>query len=145
MVMPIRTRRLFPAGAFLAGCCVLAVIAAPRLLPIRFRNVAADAGISFVLENHPTARKHMIETMPGGIAVFDYDGDGRPDIYFTNGAEIPSLEKTLSKYWNRLYRNEGNWKFRDVTQQAGVAGAGYSVGAAVGDFDNDGRPDLFVA
>ncbi len=87
----------------------------------------------------------MIETMPGGIAVFDYDGDGRPDIYFTNGADIPSLEKSSPKYWNRLYRNEGNWKFRDVTEQAGVAGAGYSMGAAVGDYDNDGHPDLFVA
>ncbi len=91
--------------------------------PIRFRDVAAAAGISFVLENHPTDRKHMIETMPGGIAVFDYDGDGRPDIYFTNGADIPSLEKSSPKYWNRLYRNEGNWKFRDVTEQAGVAGS----------------------
>ena len=65
--------------------------------PIRFREVAAAAGISFVLENHPTDRKHMIETMPGGIAVFDYDGDGRPDIYFTNGADIPSLEKILAQ------------------------------------------------
>jgi enediyne biosynthesis protein E4 len=125
-----------------AGLCVWA--AAP-LPPIRFREVAAAAGISFMLENHPTERKHMIETMPGGIAVFDYDGDGRPDIYFTNGADIPSLEKSSPKYWNRLYRNEGGWKFRDVTEQAGVAGAGYSMGAAVGDFDNDGHPDLFVA
>ncbi len=87
----------------------------------------------------------MIETMPGGIAVFDYDGDGRPDIYFTNGADLPSLDKSSPKYWNRLYRNEGNWKFRDVTEQADVVGAGYSMGAAVGDFDNDGHPDLFVA
>lgn len=113
--------------------------------PIRFRDRAADAGLRFVLENHPTERKHMIETMPGGIAVFDYDGDGLPDIYFTNGAAIPSLEKSEPKYWNRLYRNEGNWKFRDVTAEAGVAGAGYSMGAAVADYDNDGKPDLFVA
>jgi hypothetical protein len=125
-----------------ASKCVWAAAPVP---PIRFREVAAAAGISFVLENHPTDRKHMIETMPGGIAVFDYDGDGRPDIYFTNGADIPSLEKTSPKYWNRLYRNEGAWKFRDVTEQAGVAGAGYSMGAAVGDFDNDGHPDIFVA
>jgi hypothetical protein len=111
-----------------ASKCVWAAAPAP---PIRFREVASAAGISFVLENHPTDRKHMIETMPGGIAVFDYDGDGRPDIYFTNGADIPSLEKTSPKYWNRLYRNEGAWKFRDVTEQAGVAGAGYSMGAAV--------------
>jgi hypothetical protein len=113
--------------------------------PIRFRELAAAAGVNFVLENHPTERKHMIETMAGGIAVFDYDGDGKPDIYFTNGADIPSLEKTAPKYWNRLYRNEGGWKFRDVTEEAGVAGAGYSMGAAVGDYDNDGHPDLFVA
>ncbi len=113
--------------------------------PIRFREVAAAAGVSFVLENHPTEHKHMIETMPGGIAVFDYDGDGRPDIYFTNGADIPSLEKSAPKYWNRLFHNEGNWKFTDVTEQAGVSGAGYSMGAAVGDYDNDGHPDLFVA
>ena len=83
--------------------------------------------------------------MPGGIAVFDYDGDGRPDIYFTNGAEIPSLEKSSPRYWNRLYRNEGGMKFRDVTEEAGVAGAGYSMGAAAADYDNDGHTDLFVA
>ena len=110
-----------------------------------FARSPAKPASRFVLENSPTDRKHLIETMPGGIAVFDYDGDGRPDIYFTNGADIPSLEKSSPKYWNRLYRNEGNWKFRDVTEQAGVAGAGYSMGAAAADFDNDGHPDLFVA
>ncbi|HKD08940.1 MAG TPA: CRTAC1 family protein [Bryobacteraceae bacterium] len=124
---------------------VLAYTASPIAPPIRFREVAAAASLDFVLENNPTQRKHMIETMPGGIAVFDYDGDGRPDIYFTNGASIPSLEKSSPKYWNRLYRNEGNMKFRDITEEAGVAGAGYSMGAAVADFDNDGLPDLFVA
>lgn len=86
----------------------------------------------------------MIETMPGGVAAFDYNGDGRPDIFFTNGADVPSLRKTSSTYWNRLYRNDGNFHFTDVTEQAGVAGEGYSTGVAVGDFDNDGHPDLFV-
>lgn len=120
--------------------------AAPNAAPpILFRELAAEAGISFTLQNSPTPRKHMIETMPGGIAILDYDGDGLPDIYFTNGAEIPSLEKSSPKFWNRLYRNEGNWHFRDVTEAAGVAGAGYSMGAAAADYDNDGRPDLFVA
>jgi hypothetical protein len=124
----------------------LVLAAAPASVPsIRFREVAAEAGLTFVLENHPTPQKHLIETMPGGIAVFDYDGDGRPDIYFTNGAEVPLLTKSSPKYWNRLFHNEGAWKFRDVTEQAGVAGAGYSMGAAVGDFDNDGHPDLFIA
>src|SRR5213592_2952182 len=105
------------------------LLAAELSPPIRFHEIA----LPFVLHNNPTPRKHLIETMPGGIAVFDYDGDGRPDIYFTNGADIPSLEKSSPKYWNRLYRNEGGSKFRDVTEQAGVAGAGYSMGAAVGD------------
>jgi hypothetical protein len=87
----------------------------------------------------------MIETMAGGLSVFDYDGDGRPDIFFTNGADLPSLSKTGPQYWNRLYHNEGHMKFRDVTEEAGVAGAGYSMGAAAADYDNDGKPDLFVA
>ena len=115
------------------------------LSPIRFQNVVAQSGIDFVLHNSPTPQKHMIETMAGGLAVFDYDGDGRPDIFFTNGAELPSLTKTNPQYWNRLYRNEGSMKFRDVTQETGIAGEGYSMGAAAGDFDNDGKPDLFVA
>ena len=87
----------------------------------------------------------MIETMAGGLAIFDYDGDGRPDIFLTNGAAIPTLQKDDPKYWNRLFRNEGGMKFRDVTKSAGVAGEGYSMGAAAGDYDNDGKPDLFVA
>lgn len=115
------------------------------LSPIRFEDVAAQSGIDFVLRNCPTPQKHMIETMAGGLAVFDYDGDGKPDIFFTNGADLPSLQKTGPKYWNRLYHNEGNMKFRDVTAQAGLAGEGYSMGAAAADFDNDGKPDLFVA
>ncbi len=116
-----------------------------QLAPIRFRNVAESAGIHFVLENHPTPDKHLIETMPGGIAASDYNNDGLTDIYFTNGADIPSLEKDSPKYFNRLYRNDGAMKFTDVTAEAGVAGAGYSMGAAAGDYDNDGNLDLFVA
>jgi hypothetical protein len=113
--------------------------------PIRFVEQAAAGKLNFVLENDPTETKHLIETMAGGLAVFDYDGDGRPDIFFTNGAEVPSLNKTSPKYWNRLYHNEGGMRFRDVTEEAGVAGKGYDMGAAVGDYDNDGKTDLFVA
>src|SRR5689334_4351614 len=116
-----------------------------HLSPIQFRNVAQSAGLDFTLENNPTPRKHMIETMAGGVAAFDYDGDGLTDIFFTNGAAIPSLEKESPKFLNRLYRNMGGMKFIDVTNDAGVGGEGYSMGAAVGDFDNDGHADLFVA
>jgi len=113
--------------------------------PIRFREMAGQAGLDFVLQNNPTPRKHMIETMPGGVAAFDYNGDGLTDIFFTNGASIPSLEKDSPKFFNRLYRNDGGMKFTDVTSETGVAGTGYSMGAAAADYDNDGYTDLFVA
>ncbi len=115
--------------------------AGPRIC---FRDEAAKSGIGFVLQNSPTPEKHMIETMPGGIAAFDYNNDGLPDLYFTNGASSPGLVKDGEKYSNRLYRNDGGMKFTDVTSQAGVAGAGYSMGVAAADFDNDGNVDLFV-
>lgn len=124
---------------------LLLALAAAAVAPVQFRNVARDSGIDFVLENNATPDKHIIETMPGGVAAFDYDGDGLIDIFFTNGAAIPSLEKNQPKFRNRLYRNLGGMKFKDVTEEAGLAGAGYSMGAAAADFDNDGRVDLFVA
>jgi len=117
----------------------------PAADPIRFRNVAHVAGVDFVLDNSPTPEKHMIETMPGGIATLDYNNDGLTDIFFTNGAKLPSLKKEEPRFYNRLYRNDGNMKFTDVTEEAGVKGEGYSQGAAVGDFDNDGWVDIFVA
>ncbi len=82
--------------------------------------------------------------MAGGVAVFDYNNDGRLDIFFTNGAEMPSLKKTSAKYWNRLFRNNGDGTFTDVTEKAGLAGSGYDTGVAVGDYNNDGYEDLFV-
>ena len=112
---------------------------------MRLRDVAQEAGLVFVHQNSPSARKHLIETMPGGVALFDYDGDGRLDVFFTNGAAVPSLEKDDPRYANRLFRNEGGLRFRDVTDAAGVRGAGYAMGVAAADYDNDGRTDLFVA
>jgi hypothetical protein len=112
---------------------------------IRFRDIAESAGLRFITENCPTAEKHQPETMPAGVALFDYDGDGLLDIYLVNGADMPSLVKTGPKYYNRLFHNNGNGTFTDVTERAGVAGAGYGMGVAVGDYDNDGWPDLFLA
>ena len=111
----------------------------------RFVDVAAASGIAFSHRHSPTPEKHYPESVPGGVAVFDYNGDGRPDIFFTNGAEMPALVKSGDGYANRLYRNDGAMKFTDVTAAAGVSGAGYAMGAAAADYDNDGRVDLFVA
>ena len=82
--------------------------------------------------------------MTGGVALFDYDNDGFLDIFFTNGAAIPSLEKTDSSFSNRMFHNNGDGTFTDVTAKAGLAGVGYSMGAAAGDYDNDGFVDLYV-
>lgn len=101
--------------------------------------------IPFHLENDETPAKNLPETMAGGVAIFDYNGDGRPDLFLTNGAEISTLKKDSPKYSNRLFRNEGDGLFTDVTEKAGIAGTGYDMGVAVGDYDNDGHEDLFVA
>jgi len=152
--MNTNQKRRLPILAVLAISTVVMVVTSVEgqrgpvvgaISPIRFRNVATEAGVDFVLENNATPEKQMIETMPGGVVAFDYDGDGLIDIFFTNGATIPSLEKDSPKFRNRLYRNLGGMRFKDVTEEAGLAGAGYSMGAAAADFDNDGHTDLFVA
>ena len=112
---------------------------------IRFEDISEKAGVHFTTQNSPTPNKNQIETMVAGVALLDYDGDGYLDIYLVNGAAIPSLQKESPKYWNRLFRNNHDGTFTDVTVKAGVAGSGYGMGVAVGDYDNDGRPDIFLA
>ncbi|HLY15640.1 MAG TPA: CRTAC1 family protein [Bryobacteraceae bacterium] len=123
----------------------LAALAGVVLEPITFQEVAASAGVHFTNDGSPSPAKHNPEFLVAGVAVFDYDGDGYPDIYFVNGAAIPSLVKTGPQYKNRLYRNNHDLTFTDVTDKAGVGGAGFGMGVAVGDYDNDGWPDLFIA
>ncbi len=101
-------------------------------------------GIPYQLKNSWTPHKHQIETMPGGVAVLDFDNDGRLDLFFVNGARQPFLKKVGAEWWNRLYRNLGGWKFEDVTEKAGLRGEGYGMSATAGDFDNDGFTDLLV-
>lgn len=111
---------------------------------IEFEDIIESSKIKFKLKNSTSPQHYTIETMTGGVAVFDYNNDGLLDIFFTNGASIPSLEKTDSSYANRLFRNNGDGTFTDVTERAGLQGIGYSMGVAAGDYDNDGFVDLYV-
>jgi hypothetical protein len=126
--------------------------AAPQFpSPVTFTDITDRSGISFKHNASMTPTKYLLETMGGGVGLLDFDGDGRLDIFFTNGALIePGMkkgkmpDKSDRRYWNRLYRQKPDGTFEDVTQQAGVKGTGYSFGVAVGDYDRDGNSDLFV-
>ena len=152
LLLAIRIRRysvLALAGGVAAltsaGAWISRAAATPEPDPITFEDIAARSGIDFVLQNSATPARHQIETMAGGVAIFDYNGDGKPDIYFVNGARQPQLDKPDPSFYNRLYRNNGDGSFTDVTVAAGVRGDGFATGVSAGDFDNDGREDLFVA
>jgi enediyne biosynthesis protein E4 len=131
--------------------CMLFLLAAGAAWSLRAMGGAASAirfelkPIPFQLEHGEVTARHVPATMAGGVAVFDYNRDGRPDIFFTNGANLATLKKDDPKYRNRLFRNDGKGVFTDVTDSAGIAGKGFDTGVAVGDYDNDGYPDLFVA
>jgi hypothetical protein len=138
--MPVR--RPLMAGALALLVAVLWLAGAPPAAesPIRFTYRPID----FRLESCETPDRHAPETMAGGVAVFDYNHDGKLDIFFTNGADIKTLQKNSGKYSNRLFENDGAGHFRDVTAAAGLAGTGYDTGVAIGDYDNDGYEDIFV-
>lgn len=128
--------------------CVALLLNAAQSPPFDVLN-PQSIGIDFLHANSPTTKKYLPETMGAGVAFIDFDNDGLLDIFFTNGARINGAAtpaKRDPKYWNRLYRNQGNGKFLDVTERAGLAGAetGFAMGVAVGDFDNDGWQDLYV-
>jgi enediyne biosynthesis protein E4 len=117
---------------------------AAAVAAIRFENIIEKSGVKFKLKNSVSTQHYTFETMAGGVALFDYNNDGLLDIFFTNGAAVPSLEKTDASYSNRLFRNNGDETFTDVTEKAGLKGIGYSMGVAAGDYDNDGFVDLYI-
>src|ERR1035438_5369480 len=117
-------------------------------------DVRLPRGLDFTLLNSPTPQKYLIETMPGGVALFDFNNDGLLDIFLVNGGHITSpmvlpekFDRGNPRYWNRLFRQNKDGSFTDVTEAAGLSGAGtgnYGMGVAIADYDNDGYADLFV-
>jgi hypothetical protein len=131
--------------AFIALLTIPLVFHGGESSTIQFADVTQASNLRFVTRNSPTPNKNQIETMVAGVALLDYDQDGYLDVFLVNGAELPSLVKTSPAYWNRLFHNNRDGTFTDVTEKAGVKGNGYGMGVAVGDYDNDGYPDLFIA
>jgi len=141
--------RLTPYFFGLASICLVGAVS-ETTLP-QFEDATTSAKIDFRNEASHTSHKYLPETMGGGVALFDFDGDGRLDVFFVNGAAFSdpmppgkAPDKTDPKYWNRLYRSNRDGTFADVTEKAGLKGDGYGMGVAVGDYDNDGHPDLYV-
>jgi hypothetical protein len=127
--------------SILSSC--LTLLPLPLSAQVTFKDVTADTGITFRHTDGGSGRRYVVETVSAGLALFDYDNDGDVDIYFLNGAPLPGT-KVDKPPKDALYRNDGNWKFTDVTEQAGVGDTGYGLGVAVGDYDNDGDADIYL-
>jgi hypothetical protein len=123
----------------------LALSAQPPRRP-SFVDAAPRSKISYKSNNSPDSRKYFPKPMCGGVAIFDFDNDGRLDLFFTNGAKLPELKKTDPSYYNCLLKQRADGTFEDVTAHAGLLGEhlDFNFGAAVGDYDNDGYEDLFI-
>jgi enediyne biosynthesis protein E4 len=148
-------RRWRHAGLWSLSCgLLLPLLGSTPATDVQFTDIARTAGIDFKHENSATSNKYLLETMGGGVALLDYDNDGRLDVFFTNGAKIddpmPSGQlpsKADRRFWNRLYHQNETGGFTDVTEAAGLTGMPqnlYGMGVAVGDYDNDGFEDLYV-
>ncbi|HZI85467.1 MAG TPA: CRTAC1 family protein [Pyrinomonadaceae bacterium] len=114
--------------------------------PVVFEDLTAKTALANFKHVSGGANKdYIFETPSSGVAIFDYDGDGRPDVYLLNGSTVAAIRGKDKAPRAALYRNLGNWKFEDVTNKAGVANERWGFGVAVGDYDNDGRPDMYVS
>jgi hypothetical protein len=141
---PIRQLAIAATLVMVAGFLFDAVHAIPARP--HFTDIAAKSQFLYRSNNNYTGRKYFPQPICGGVGILDYDQDGKMDIFFTNGAKFPELKKVDPSYYNCLLHNRGDGTFEDVTRKAGLAGEdlGFSFGVAVGDYDNDGYPDLFI-
>jgi enediyne biosynthesis protein E4 len=149
LVVPRAWAQNAPSSIAAQGTHVQVVDSAPQVGV--FTDVTSELGLHFEYAASHTSRKYLIETMGSGVALFDYDNDGRLDIFVVNGAPLsdPTPKGTIpqkagSRYWNRLYHQKRDGTFEDVTEKAGLQGVGYGMGVAAGDYDNDGFEDLYV-
>lgn len=150
MTLPVSIRGAFARHLIPAAVCLALASAGPAPVAaevsstIRLTDVTARAGIDFMHTDGSSGHRYIVETVASGLATFDFDGDGRVDILFLNGAPLPPNSKSSPAPRNALYRNEGDWKFKDVTQSAGLNDTAYHLGVCVGDYDNDGKPDIYL-
>ena len=128
---------------FIAGLLGFHLVGAQQATSVRFINIASDAGITFKHENGASPQKYMPETMAGGSIIFDYNNDGWPDIFFVNGGSFTDKQKAAGAL-HRLYRNNKDGSFTDVTSGSGIGVSGFGMGACSADYDNDGWPDLYI-
>src|ERR1700686_5186937 len=129
-------------------------LALPMPVPMSLSDVKHPRGLDFNHVNSPTPQKYLIEAMGGGVALLDYNNDGLLDIFLVNSGRLTespqprdSFDRGNPRYWNRLYRQNKDGSFTDVTEAAGLANAGdgnYGMGVAAADYDNDGYTDLYV-
>jgi len=134
--------------AFLLPAACLLIGGAVAIQPVqpRFTDIARRSRFTYITNNDLSPRKYFVQPMAGGVAIFDYDNDGREDIFFTNGAKLPEMKKSNPSFYNCLLRNKGDGTFEDVTKKAGLLGEklDYNLGVAIGDYDNDGHEDIFI-
>jgi hypothetical protein len=128
---------------FFAPCCVIAGLMAATA-PALFRNVAKESGIDFKLVSGGPEKHYIVESMTGGVALFDYNNDGLIDIYLVNGSTIEGERSGNNTAEDRLYRNNGDGTFTDVTHQAGLGDRRWTMGVAIADVNNDGFDDIYI-
>ena len=137
------SQHIFRRTAVVGLVCLGFLSSAGAKCPIQLNDITNQTDITFKHTDGGSGRYYIMETVSAGLALFDYDGDGDVDIYFLNGSPLPGTEYEVSPR-NALYRNDGKWKFTDVTVEAGVGDTGYGLGVAVADYDNDGDPDIYL-